>query len=46
MWNAITNGLGWLMMRIYELVQNYGLALIVFTLLTKIILLPFSIFVA
>ena len=30
------------MMRIYELVQNYGLALITFTLLTKLILLPFS----
>ena len=30
------------MMRIYEFVQNYGLALIVFTLLTKVILLPFA----
>ena len=26
-----------------ELVQNYGLAIILFTLLTKIVLLPFSI---
>lgn len=30
------------MMRLYEFTQDYGLALIVFTLFTKLILLPFS----
>ena len=35
--------LGWLMRGIYDLVGNYGVTLILFTLLTKIILLPLSI---
>lgn len=34
--------LGWIMYWIYEVVNNYGLSIILFTLLTKIILLPTS----
>lgn len=34
--------LGWIMYGIYELVQNYGVAIILFTLVTKIIMLPLS----
>lgn len=34
--------LGWIMYWIYEVVNNYGLSIIIFTLLTKIILLPVS----
>lgn len=33
---------GYLMMWIYDLVQNYGVAIILFTLVTKIILLPIN----
>ena len=34
--------LGWIMYWIYEVVNNYGFSIIIFTLLTKIILLPIS----
>lgn len=34
--------LGWIMYWIYEVVNNYGISIIIFTLLTKIILLPIS----
>ena len=37
--------LGWLMKISYDLTGNYGLAIIIFTLLTKIILLPLSLWV-
>lgn len=32
--------LGWIMYWIYEVVNNYGLSIIIFTLITKIILFP------
>jgi YidC/Oxa1 family membrane protein insertase len=35
--------LGYLLGLIYNLVQNYGVAIIIFTLLTKLILMPFTI---
>lgn len=35
--------LGWIMWACYEVLRNYGLALIVFTLITKLILLPMGI---
>lgn len=37
--------LGWLMKLAYDLTGNYGLALILFTLMTKVILLPLSLWV-
>jgi len=37
--------LGWVMKLCYELVHDYGLAIIVFTLLTKVILFPVSLMV-
>ena len=43
MLNAVASLFGYLMNFIYEIVQNYGLAIIIFTLLVKIILLPFTI---
>ncbi len=39
----IANLLGYLLNFIYNLVQNYGIAIIIFSILTKLILLPFSI---
>lgn len=43
MMKALGSILGEVMYWCYALVQNYGLAIILFTLLTKIVLLPFSI---
>ena len=43
MFNSIANVLGYLLNFIYNLVNNYGLAIILFTLLIKIVLLPISI---
>ena len=37
--------LGWLMKLAYNIVGNYGVAIILFTLFSKIILLPISIWV-
>lgn len=37
--------LGWLMWLCYQLVGSYGIAILVFTLLSKVILLPLSIVV-
>lgn len=40
---AIANVFGYVLNFIYNLVQNYGLAIILFSLLLKLIMLPFSI---
>ena len=42
---AIGNVLGWLMYAVYSLIHNYGVSIIIFTLLTKIVLLPISVMV-
>lgn len=42
-YSVIGYPLGWIMWACYEVFRNYGLALIVFTLLTKLILLPMGI---
>ncbi|MBQ8603427.1 MAG: YidC/Oxa1 family membrane protein insertase [Oscillospiraceae bacterium] len=39
----IATPLGWLMRRIYNFVGNYGVTLILFTLVTKIILMPLTV---
>ncbi len=41
--NIISYPFGWIMYFCYSIVKNYGLALILFTLFTKIILFPLSI---
>ena len=38
----VTKPFGWLLMLLYELVNNYGLAVILFALVVKVILLPFQ----
>lgn len=43
--NIISTALGYIMYVCYYIVKNYGLAIILFTLLTKIVLLPISIWV-
>ena len=42
MLNAIAKPFGILLMWLYELVANYGLAVILFGLIVKIILMPFQ----
>ncbi|MDD6485194.1 MAG: YidC/Oxa1 family membrane protein insertase [Clostridiales bacterium] len=39
----ITRPLGWIIEQIYSLVANYGLAIIIFTIIVKLILLPLNI---
>lgn len=39
----ITRPMGWIIEQIYNLVSNYGLAIIIFTVLIKLILLPLNI---
>ena len=39
----ITRPLGFIIEQIYNLVQNYGLAIILFTIIIKLILLPLNI---
>ncbi|HHT16730.1 MAG TPA: membrane protein insertase YidC [Papillibacter sp.] len=40
--NTIAKPFGWLLIRLYEFVGNYGLAVILFALIVKVILLPFQ----
>jgi YidC/Oxa1 family membrane protein insertase len=42
-WQELLNGLGWTLAQIYDLVPNYALAIIILTLLIRILLLPFGI---
>ncbi len=43
MFDIIWAPLGWIMYAIYEVVKNYGIALIVFTIIIKAVLFPLSI---
>lgn len=43
MWHYIVLAMGWIIRTIYSLVQNYGVAIILFTLLIKLILMPLNI---
>ena len=41
MLDAIATPFGWLMMRLYELTDNFGLAIILFAIVVALVLLPF-----
>ena len=41
--NILSNALGHVLRIIFELVQNYGLSIILFTILVKVLLLPLTI---
>lgn len=43
MWHYIVLAMGWIIKTIYELVQNYGVAIILFTIVIKALLLPLNI---
>jgi YidC/Oxa1 family membrane protein insertase len=40
---ALLDGLGWLIAQIYDLIPNYGLSIIVLTVLIRVVLLPLGI---
>lgn len=42
-WQAILNGLGWLLAKLYDFIPNYGIAIILLTVLIRILLLPLGI---
>ncbi|MDP4119019.1 MAG: YidC/Oxa1 family membrane protein insertase [Bacillota bacterium] len=42
LFDALYGALGWLMRAIYGIVNNYGMAIIIFTVLTKVILFPLN----
>lgn len=42
-WQTLLSGFGWCLAQIYDLVPNYALAIIILTLLIRVILLPFGI---
>ena len=39
--DAIARPFGWLLMRLYEFFGNYGIAIIVFAIIVRLLLLPF-----
>ena len=43
MWHYIVLALGWVIKLIYDIVHNYGLAIILFTIVIKALLLPLNI---
>ena len=43
MLQIISIPLGWIMSRIYEIVGNYGITLILFTIVTKLLMMPLTI---
>lgn len=42
-WQALLDGLGWLVAQIYEIIPNYGVTIIVLTILIRLVLLPLGI---
>jgi YidC/Oxa1 family membrane protein insertase len=40
---ALLNGIGWILAQIYDLVGNYGLSIIVLTIVIKVVLLPLGV---
>ena len=42
-WQGLLNGIGWLVAKIYDLIPNYGLTIIVLTILIRVVLLPLGV---
>jgi YidC/Oxa1 family membrane protein insertase len=42
-WQTLLNGLGWVIAQIYELIPNYGVSIILLTVLIRVVLLPLGI---
>jgi YidC/Oxa1 family membrane protein insertase len=42
-WQALLDGLGWVVAQIYEVIPNYGVTIIVLTIVIRLVLLPLGI---
>ena len=42
-WQWLLDGLGWVLAQIYELIRNYGVTIILLTIVIRVILLPLGI---
>lgn len=42
-WQGLLDGMGWVLARVYDIVPNYGIAIIILTLLIRLVLLPLGI---
>jgi YidC/Oxa1 family membrane protein insertase len=42
-WQSLLDGIGWVVARIYDLVPNYGVTIILLTVLIRVVLLPLGI---
>ncbi len=42
-WQALLDGLGWVVAQIYEVVPNYGITIILLTIVIRVVLLPLGI---
>jgi YidC/Oxa1 family membrane protein insertase len=42
-WQSLLDGMGWVLARVYDAIANYGVAIIVLTLLIRLLLLPLGI---
>ena len=42
-WQALLDGLGWMVAQIYEVIPNYGVTIVVLTVLIRLVLLPLGI---
>jgi YidC/Oxa1 family membrane protein insertase len=40
---ALLNGIGWLLARVYDVVANYGATIVIFTIAIRVVLLPLNI---
>ncbi|HXF36965.1 MAG TPA: YidC/Oxa1 family membrane protein insertase [Actinomycetota bacterium] len=43
LWQGLLNGLGWVLAQIYDLLPNFGLSIILLTVLIRLVLLPLGI---
>ena len=43
LFQALLDGLGWFLARVYDLIPNYGVAIIILTLAIRILLLPLAV---
>ena len=42
-WQALLEGLGWVLAQIYEVIPNLGVTIIVLTIVIRVVLLPLGI---
>jgi len=42
-WQALLDGLGWVLARIYDVIPNYGVTIIILTVVIRLVLLPLGI---